>query len=153
MTEKRALSRPALPEIAEPLRWRRSVSVFGARAEEFAVELARVLGARLVRVELRHAEGFVQKDDVLYAHPSVLKDAIASAMDDRITVGVGSAFAAAVTSDLAVFVRAGESPLALSPVERRLARDARLMLEEPRIRTAQLLGEMLAAGFVESADL
>jgi hypothetical protein len=139
-----SLSRPALPELSSRVRWPRSIAVFGSGAVVFAETLAGALGARLVRVELRHAEGWsASEDGRVFVHPSALGAAmheLRSNASSGFVVGVGSAFAAAVEADLAVAI----APASLAPSERRLARDARLVLEEARIGTALALAEALA---------
>lgn len=156
MTVRRvALDRPALPSIAERLAGPRAISVFGEDARAFGERLAarlRELGraVRVVRVELRHAEGATREDDdqgaVLYAHPSALVGALAPFVaSDAITIGIGSAFAAAVRAELAIWIRGQGRGLSLGPVERALAGEARLTLEDARLGVADAVAERLAA--------
>lgn len=151
------LERPPLPAIERRLRWPGTVvAVYGRDAAPFAERLAaraRELGsdARTVRVELRHREGASvtgERDLAVTAAPDALLPALSSIeAHPALTVGVGLAFAAAVECELAVWIRAGESPLSLPDAERALVREARLVLEDPREGVAERLAERL----VESA--
>jgi hypothetical protein len=156
---KTPLERPALAAIDRaaidrPMEWPRAVAIFGADARGFADRVAsrmRELGAdvRVLRVELRHAEGFDVEPDLVRAHPSALAaalEAVAREMPaDRRTIGVGAAFAAVVRAELLVYVRGGAHPVSLSPEERELAKRAHLVLEEPREGAADALAGRLAA--------
>ncbi len=153
MAERRvSLDRPALPVIADRLAWPGAIAVFGREARSFAGELARALtqlgaDARLVRVELRNAEGASvtgEREVTVHAHPDALRDALAGLPRGPITIGVGAAFAAAVRADLTVWIRGGESAT-LGPVERELTREAKLVLDAPRPGVAAQLAERFAS--------
>lgn len=130
--------------------------VIGASAPAFAARIAARMRERgepasTLRVELRHAEGALLEGDadrVLRAHPDALASEVAAARPDApraITVGAGVALAAAARPDLLVWIRGGESLLALGPAERALASEAHLVLEEPREDTATALADSLLA--------
>lgn len=149
------LERPALPPIERRLRWpgTRVVAVYGRGAAAFAERMAgraRASGveARTVRVELRHREGASvegERDLAITAAPGALLEALSSiGAHPALTIGVGLAFAAAVESDLAVWIRAGASPLSLSEAERAITSEARLVLEDPREGVADALADALA---------
>jgi len=141
---RRSLARPALPSIASRRKWPGTlVCVVGGRASELASELASALrergaAAQTLRVELRHAEGASSEGDldrVLRAHPDALEGALAPLAptgDQGITVGAGLALAAAAQPDLLIWIRGGQSLLALGSQERALLAEAHLVLEEPR---------------------
>lgn len=160
---KAKLTRPALPAIDERLRWPGTlVCVIGRDASRFAEAMLAQLRehdvpARGMRVELRHAEGSAleraafdgarNEDAVLRANPDALVAALADARpeeDGALTIGAGLALAAAATPDLLVWIRAGESLLALGERERAIASEAALILEEPREETARALADALA---------
>lgn len=148
------LAPPALPAVPRRLRWPGTVvAVFGRDAAELALRLARRArehgaDARALRVELRHREGYEvggERDLTIACAPEALLAALASVEGHAaLTVGAGAAFAAAVESDLAVWVRAGESLLTMPEPERGLAAGARLVLEEPRPGVADALADRLA---------
>lgn len=147
------LEPPALPSIARRLRWPGTVvAVFGRGAGELALRLARRArergaDARAVRVELRHREGHDvsgERDLVIACAPEALLAALSTVEDHAaLTIGAGAAFAAAMESDLAVWIRAGESLVSLPEPERALAAEARLVLEEPRPGVADALADRL----------
>jgi hypothetical protein len=156
MTERKvSLSRPVLREApAQRAAWPGSVAVLGRDAAAFAERLRdQLLGrgtpARVLRVELRHASGFDRHhgplDTRIDTHPEALADAVADARaaSSGVTIGVGTPFAAAVRAELVIFLRAGESLLTLPPLERMLAREAHLVLDEPRLETADALAARL----------
>lgn len=160
------LAPPPLPSIDERLTWRGTlVVVIGADAVRFASRIterlrARSISARSLRVELRHREGASLEDGpdaVLRCHPDSLRAELAHLVPNdarAITIGAGAPLAAAVHADLVVWIRGGESLLALSPAEHALASEARLVLEQARDGTADALADELArAGTEGSADL
>lgn len=146
------LARPTLRELPERSRWPGAVAVIGQGATPFAERLAQTLtelgvAARVLRVELRHAPGHDVEGDVVHAHPDALGPALeaARASSSAITIGVGLPFAAAVVGDLTVWIRdGGGAPL--GPIERAITTEARLVLDEPRLATADALAERLRSG-------
>lgn len=148
-----ALDRPPLPPVPQRLRWPGTiVAVFGSDAAPFALRMAetaraRDVDARTIRVELRHREGYTTSGDrdlAIACAPGALTEALEAARGSAaLTIGVGAAFAAAVESDLSVWIRAGETPLSLPERERALASEARLVLEEARPSTADALVDAL----------
>lgn len=150
---KVALTRPTLERAPAPISWARSVAVFGHESARFAGALATRLAAlgtlvRLLRVELRHTHGHELGVSHLHVHPDALQSGLEEARASAagaLTVGVGVPFAAGVQADLTLWIRAGESLLTLGPVERALSREADLILEEPRLATAEALADHLHA--------
>lgn len=147
---KTPLTRPELPEIERRISWPRAIAIFGSGADAFASHLASALrerGAdpRVLRVELRHAEGFEQKDDVLSASPGALIDALESVRSDALTIGVGAPFALAVECSVVIHIRGNvrSLSLSLSPAQRALVARAHLVLEEPREGVAAALASLL----------
>ncbi len=149
------LARPALPTFAERIAAPRAVAIFGAGAAPFAIALASALRARdeearVVRAELRRAEGASVEGDpaselVIHAAPDALVEALLPIVRDApIPVGCGAAFAAAVDAGLSIWIRGRDTERDLGPVERELARRARLVLEEARPGLAIALAERIA---------
>jgi hypothetical protein len=139
------LEPPALPDLEERVRWRGAVAVFGPGASTFGNALAEGLGANIVRIELRHAAGWKSIDATVHCHPSALLDLVRSLRgNEALTLGIGSPFALAVQADLSVCILGRAGFRALAPIERRLARSAELVLEEPRLATARALADRLA---------
>ena len=153
MTPKTPLARPALPDVDAPVGWPgETFAVFGPGALRWARELRRHLpGARLVRVELRHAEGFEVDDGdelTVHAHPDALLEALAEVRPAGagFTVGVGPAFALATRPDRLVWIRRRDTLRSLPAALRERARAAHLVLEDARLETARALGERAARG-------
>lgn len=137
------IERPALPAIDDPIVWPRAIAIAGVHCVPFAERIASKIDARVLSVELRHAEGFSIDRDTVRAHPSALRAAIEAALDDRLTIGCGSAFAVAVRT-LLVWIRGDVHPISLSPIERELMKRADLLLEEPRDGVADALAARLS---------
>ncbi len=149
---KVSLSRPVLRQAPDRLVWPGSVAVFGHDAAAFAERVhasleARGLPAELVRVGLRHGPGWDRRGEHVDTHPDALREALEAARDaagDAIAIGSGVPFAAGVQAQVVVWIRAGESPITLAPLERSLSREAHLVLEDVRPTTADALAERLA---------
>jgi hypothetical protein len=140
---KISLERPQLPLVEPTIEWPRAIAIAGVRANDFALRIASQIEARVLRVELRHAEGFTIEGDVVRTHPSALVAAIEAARDGRVTIGVGGAFAVAVIPRVLVWIRGDVHPISLSPIERALVKRADLALEEPREGVADALAAKL----------
>lgn len=154
------LERPALPAIEARLEAPSAVAVFGIGAQAFARALADALATRgraatVVSTQLTHARGFdlVESNDgaakgelQLYSDPSTLEEAMRHlfATDRGLVIGVGEAFAVAVRAPLTVWISGGASVVSLPSSLRTTAREARLVLESPRLETARALAERVA---------